>query len=531
MADELAGWLAASPRFRSFAELHRDKIRKKLRGAADAEARRDVRAELSTARLLLGDRHIQLAFEAYGSGRVGPDFTVSFRGDRGFNLEVTRLRRIPDVASYGGQLLAKLRQLPPSVPNAVLLAIDADRVDAVDVGGGRSRPPSPSRSEGRSLLRRPGVRGNARFLRALPPIERGLRSERVGGAGGSGLPVAQSLRPNRTASPSGTGMPARPSVGRVVGARVTCSGPACPDDSAGPGGEGSASRLTARLGRLRRFRPCRLGTTVAECERRDAPGETGFWGRTPDASLSLGTVGTLRALRVAGSAVSGHRSSADSRRPSRLLGRTKPGETGMAGKVRALSRSTRPAVERGGRLLICALTVLVVAACGSSGGPTPTANLAGATEAGPAASEAAPASYVVPASQGGQVPVSNLCTVWTQDQVDAAGGGSLGAGVPQNDGQMCLWQNETNASISISINPEGSGATYQDTCSVSDPSIVKVDGVGDAACFLVAGTIGTQLVFKKGSNSFTVGIQRLDVTLDQIEAAEKTLAQAAAAKL
>ncbi len=203
----------------------------------------------------------------------------------------------------------------------------------------------------------------------------------------------------------------------------------------------------------------------------------------------------------------------------------------MAGKVRALSRSTRPAVERGGRLLICALTVLVVAACGSSGGPTPTANLAGATEAGPAASEAAPASYVVPASQGGQVPVSNLCTVWTQDQVDAAGGGSLGAGVPQNDGQMCLWQNETNASISISINPEGSGATYQDTCSVSDPSIVKVDGVGDAACFLVAGTIGTQLVFKKGSNSFTVGIQRLDVTLDQIEAAEKTLAQAAAAKL
>ncbi len=133
VADELAGWLAASPRFRSFAELHRDKIRKKLRGAADAEARRDVRAELSTARLLLGDRHIQLAFEAYGSGRVGPDFTVSFRGDRGFNLEVTRLRRIPDVASYGGQLLAKLRQLPPSVPNAVLLAIDADRVDAVDV--------------------------------------------------------------------------------------------------------------------------------------------------------------------------------------------------------------------------------------------------------------------------------------------------------------------------------------------------------------------------------------------------------------
>ena len=127
--------------------------------------------------------------------------------------------------------------------------------------------------------------------------------------------------------------------------------------------------------------------------------------------------------------------------------------------------------------------------------------------------------------------MSNLCAVWTQSQVDAAGGGSLGAGVLQNDGQMCLWENQTNASISISINPEGSGATYDDTCGLSDPSIVKVDGVGDAACFLVAGTIGTQLVFKKGSNSFTVAIQRLNVTLDQIEAAEKTLALAAAAKL
>jgi Protein of unknown function (DUF3558) len=203
----------------------------------------------------------------------------------------------------------------------------------------------------------------------------------------------------------------------------------------------------------------------------------------------------------------------------------------MVGKVWAISRSTRPAAERGGRLLICALTVLVVAACGSSAGPTPTASVTGATGPGPAASETPPASLVAPASQGAQNPVSNLCAVWTQNQVDTAGGGSLGAGVLQNSGQMCLWQNQTNASISISIDSAGSGATYDDICSVSDPSIVKVDGVGDAACFLVAGTIGTQLVFKKGSNSYTVAIQRLNVTLDQIEAAEKTLAQAAAAEL
>jgi hypothetical protein len=133
MAEELAGWLADSARFRAFAEAHREKIRKKLRGAADAEARRDVRAELHAAHLVLADRRIELAFEAYGSTKGGPDFTVTFRGERSFNLEVTRLRRAPDATGHGGQLLAKLRQLPPSVPNALLVAIDGDTAEAFDV--------------------------------------------------------------------------------------------------------------------------------------------------------------------------------------------------------------------------------------------------------------------------------------------------------------------------------------------------------------------------------------------------------------
>lgn len=51
-SGELARWLGESRRFRSFVEVNRDKIRKKLRGAADAEAHRDVRAELRVAHLL-----------------------------------------------------------------------------------------------------------------------------------------------------------------------------------------------------------------------------------------------------------------------------------------------------------------------------------------------------------------------------------------------------------------------------------------------------------------------------------------------
>ena len=71
MAAELVGWLTSSARFRTFAEAHRDKIRKKLSGAADADALRDVRAELQIARLLLADRRFEVAFEAYGSGKKG----------------------------------------------------------------------------------------------------------------------------------------------------------------------------------------------------------------------------------------------------------------------------------------------------------------------------------------------------------------------------------------------------------------------------------------------------------------------------
>jgi hypothetical protein len=131
--DELATWLAASRRFRAFVEANRDKIRKKLRGAVDREARRDVRAELQVAQLLLADRRIELAFEPYGSTKGGPDFAVQFRGHPAFNLEVTRRRPGSRSTADGGALLAKLRQLPPSVANVVLVAAEGDREERLDI--------------------------------------------------------------------------------------------------------------------------------------------------------------------------------------------------------------------------------------------------------------------------------------------------------------------------------------------------------------------------------------------------------------
>ena len=132
--DELTGWLGSAPRFHAFAAVYRQKIRKKVRSASDAEALRDVRAELLAAFRFLVDKRFTVAYETYGSGRTGPDLTVAYRTSTRFNVEVTRMRKAPDPAAIGATLLAKLRQLPPSVPNVVLLAADRPAL-AIEVAG------------------------------------------------------------------------------------------------------------------------------------------------------------------------------------------------------------------------------------------------------------------------------------------------------------------------------------------------------------------------------------------------------------
>lgn len=131
LATELGAWLTGSSRFEAFADAHRDKIRKKLRGATDTDSRRDVRAELLVARLLLADRGIELGFEAYGSTKGGPDFAVTYRGARPFNLEITRPHRSL-MADDPRPILAKLQQLPTGSANLLLIAVDGTDAGALD---------------------------------------------------------------------------------------------------------------------------------------------------------------------------------------------------------------------------------------------------------------------------------------------------------------------------------------------------------------------------------------------------------------
>jgi hypothetical protein len=112
------------PRFRAFAEGNRDKIRKKARGALAGGARLDLRAELHVAALLLADRRMELGFEAYGAGNRGPDFTVTYRAGRPFNVEVTRRELDGLDGTLGPSIVAKLRQFPPSRSNLLVVAVD-----------------------------------------------------------------------------------------------------------------------------------------------------------------------------------------------------------------------------------------------------------------------------------------------------------------------------------------------------------------------------------------------------------------------
>jgi hypothetical protein len=163
IADELTGWLVGSARFRAFTEAHRAKIRKKLRTAADAESLRDVRAELQAAHLLLTDPRIELAFEAYGSGKSGPDLTVTYRLTRSFNLEVTRLRGDPDGIDFGLPLLAKLRQLPPSMPNVILVAIGGSAAEALAVDAATRAVRSRADAKDETFFTRRGFDGTRGF--------------------------------------------------------------------------------------------------------------------------------------------------------------------------------------------------------------------------------------------------------------------------------------------------------------------------------------------------------------------------------
>jgi hypothetical protein len=146
LSAELLGWMDSSPRFTSFVDTYRDKIRKKLRTAPDAEGTLDVRGELEVAYRLLADRRFEVAYEPYASARKrSPDFAVTYRINQTFNIEVARIRGDGDAAGEVDLprkaerilriLLDKLEQMQPGMPNLLAIRTGEEVSRAVDLGG------------------------------------------------------------------------------------------------------------------------------------------------------------------------------------------------------------------------------------------------------------------------------------------------------------------------------------------------------------------------------------------------------------
>ena len=135
---EFAAWVRGSRRFRAFATTYRAKIRAKLRNVRDEGGLQDLRAELETAVLLLGEPRFTLEYEKYAATkRRSPDFTVTYRTHTPFNVEVRRIRGLElgdgeESEANLGKLMAvlcdKVGQMPPSSVN--LLWLIAERAIA-----------------------------------------------------------------------------------------------------------------------------------------------------------------------------------------------------------------------------------------------------------------------------------------------------------------------------------------------------------------------------------------------------------------
>jgi hypothetical protein len=183
LAEPLAHWVAGSRRFAAFAQTHRTKIRKKLRGVrGDAEAARDLAGEMETARWLLRERRFAVVYEpgVVGAAR-SPDLAVRFTTRFTFNVEVTRMRPSldgatppdPDTASreplrrWSDVICAKLGQLVPQQINLVCVVVDGQAfAEAADLSAAMAHLVARARSGDERVCARHGYRTRAEFQRA-----------------------------------------------------------------------------------------------------------------------------------------------------------------------------------------------------------------------------------------------------------------------------------------------------------------------------------------------------------------------------
>ncbi|MFO7169028.1 MAG: hypothetical protein DIU80_013485 [Chloroflexota bacterium] len=183
LAEPLAAWMGESKRFAQFVATYRDKIRKKIRTARDAEGLRDLRNELELAFLLAQEPRFAPVYEPAGQGKArGPDFAVTFKGTVRFNIEVTRMRapaRGPQDPGDGAQgaarerarerlqdiVCGKLRQMQAGAANTLVVVMDGQQLEAADLPAAMAQLRLRAEQSDGRVLQRGGFRGPPDFFK------------------------------------------------------------------------------------------------------------------------------------------------------------------------------------------------------------------------------------------------------------------------------------------------------------------------------------------------------------------------------
>ncbi len=131
-SEVLTAWFATSARFEAFADLYKEKIRKKARTAKTDDDLEDLQFELQAPYLLLLDSRFRIEYEKYGAG---PDFTATFEGRLNFNVEVKRIRESKEGALFD-KFMDDITRRIEAIPSKLAFWLDAPELESnLDLSG------------------------------------------------------------------------------------------------------------------------------------------------------------------------------------------------------------------------------------------------------------------------------------------------------------------------------------------------------------------------------------------------------------
>lgn len=140
LRPEIGEWVKTDRRFRAFAEKYHGKIRRKLRNTTDAANVADLRFELEIARCLLGESRFEVEYETFDARQGGPDYSVAYRVNTRFNVEVRRIRTLETGEARLKKLVEtvtdKTRQMPPASINLLVISDGGTLGDELAEAGG-----------------------------------------------------------------------------------------------------------------------------------------------------------------------------------------------------------------------------------------------------------------------------------------------------------------------------------------------------------------------------------------------------------